>query len=105
MSNKKVIFEHSGGNVFRIASPQPIGMVAETNPPDEAYYRDAKDYENMASDVRRELEVIKQAGLDKQYEALMNGIFALPIQEFDKRADAIEKLTQKAFQMTGQQRQ
>lgn len=67
----------------------------------EAFHRDAQDYESEAAQVRNDLEAIGKAGLEKEYEALMNGIFDLSIQEFDKRANAIAQLTKKAYQMLG----
>lgn len=68
---------------------------------EETFYKDAQDHESDAAQVRNELEMIKKAGLEKEYESLMNGIFNLPIGEFDKRANAINQLKNKASQILG----
>lgn len=67
----------------------------------EAYYRDAADQEDEYEQMNRDLDAIKRAGLGAKYEALMKGIFNLPLEEFDRRAGAIAALTQKAHEIVG----
>lgn len=81
---------------------QRIKSVLHESTDPEAFYRDAQGRESDYANVRSELEMIKQAGLEREYEALMKGIFALPIQEFDLRAAAIEQLKRKAEKIVGQ---
>ena len=71
------------------------------DPGEETFYKDAQGREDDAARAREDLEIIKKAGLSRQYEALMQGIFDLPIAEFDKRAAAIGELTKKAYQLVG----
>ena len=76
---------------------EPLGGMEE----EESYYKDAKDREDMAAQVRRELELIYKAGLHQEYEQLMNGIFDNGIKEFDRRTIELAKLKKKAEQAVG----
>lgn len=48
--------------------------------------------ESDISKAKKELLMIERAGMKKQYEKLMEGIFELPIREFDRRTKAIDIL-------------
>lgn len=102
------IKEHLGSNEKTVTRTQLKNIIKETiriiinemrGP--EAFHRDAQDYESEAAQIRHDLDAIKKAGLEREHEALMNGIFDLPIQEFDKRVNAIAQLTKKAYRMLG----
>lgn len=68
---------------------------------EETFYQDASDYEDMAAEVGRDIEAVEKAGLKAQYDSLMNGIFKLPIAEFDKRSEQLRLLVQKAYEIVG----
>lgn len=69
---------------------------------EEAFYRDAQDRESLAAQVRKELVMIAKAGLTKEYESLMDGIFSHGIKEFDRRAAALGELKTRAEKIVQQ---
>jgi len=67
----------------------------------ETYNRggDVTDFEQEWEDTSKKLEMIKRVGLEHEYETLMDGIFRLPLAQFDARAKKLEALEDKARQM------